>query len=79
LDEATASVDTETEAGIQAALAVLLRGRTSLTIAHRLSTVREADRILVIKDGRLVEQGTHAQLMAAGGIYRSLVELQFKL
>lgn len=78
LDEATASVDTETEAEIQSALSVLLHGRTSLTIAHRLSTVRDADRILVIKDSRLVEQGTHSELMAAGGLYRSLIELQFK-
>lgn len=78
LDEATASVDTETEARVQAALAVLLQGRTSITIAHRLSTVRDADRILVIKDGRLVEQGSHADLMAAGGLYKGLIELQFK-
>jgi ABC-type multidrug transport system fused ATPase/permease subunit len=78
LDEATASVDTETEARLQAALGVLLKGRTSITIAHRLSTVRDADKILVIKDGRLAEQGTHAELMAAGGLYKSLIELQFK-
>lgn len=78
LDEATASVDTETEARIQTALHVLLQGRTSITIAHRLSTVRDADRILVIKDGVLAEQGSHAELMAAGGLYRSLIELQFK-
>jgi ATP-binding cassette subfamily B protein len=78
LDEATASVDTETEAVIQAALGILLKGRSSITIAHRLSTVRDADRILVIKDGVLAEQGSHAELMAAGGLYRSLIELQFK-
>jgi ABC-type multidrug transport system fused ATPase/permease subunit len=78
LDEATASVDTATEAEIQQALAVLLKGRTSLTIAHRLSTVRDADRILVLKDGRLAEQGSHAELMAAGGLYKGLIELQFK-
>ncbi|HTB22309.1 MAG TPA: ABC transporter ATP-binding protein [bacterium] len=78
LDEATASVDTATEAEIQQALAVLLEGRSSLTIAHRLSTVREADRILVLKDGRLAEQGSHAELMEAGGLYKGLIELQFK-
>ena len=78
LDEATASVDTATEAEIQAALEVLLQGRTSITIAHRLSTVRDADLILVLRDGQLVEQGSHAQLMAAQGLYRGLIELQFK-
>jgi ATP-binding cassette subfamily B protein len=78
LDEATASVDTATEAEIQQALEVLLKGRSSLTIAHRLSTVRDADRILVLKDGRLAEQGNHAELMAAGGLYKGLIELQFK-
>lgn len=78
LDEATASVDTATEAEIQEALEVLLKGRTSITIAHRLSTVRHADSILVIKDGRLAEQGSHGQLMQAGGLYRDLIELQFK-
>jgi ATP-binding cassette subfamily B multidrug efflux pump len=78
LDEATASVDTATEAEIQAALDVLLKGRTSITIAHRLSTVRDADLILVLRDGALVEQGSHAQLMAAQGLYRGLIELQFK-
>ena len=78
LDEATASVDTATEAEIQQALEVLLQGRSSITIAHRLSTVRDADVILVLKDGRLAEQGSHAQLMAAGGLYRDLIELQFK-
>jgi ABC-type multidrug transport system fused ATPase/permease subunit len=57
---------------------VLLKGRTSITIAHRLSTVRHADSILVIKDGRLAEQGSHGQLMQAGGLYRDLIELQFK-
>ncbi len=78
LDEATASVDTATEAEIHAALEVLLKGRTSITIAHRLSTVRDADKILVLKDGELAEQGSHAELMAAQGLYRSLIELQFK-
>lgn len=78
LDEATASIDTATEALIQDALEVLLKGRTSITIAHRLSTIVHADRILVIQGGRLVEQGSHRELMAQGGLYRSLVELQFK-
>ena len=78
LDEATASVDTATEAEIQEALAVLLKGRSSLTIAHRLSTVRDADRILVLRDGRVAEQGSHAELMGVGGLYKSLIELQFK-
>jgi ATP-binding cassette subfamily B protein len=78
LDEATASVDTQTEARIQQALEVLMKGRTSITIAHRLSTVVNADKILVIQAGRLAEQGTHRQLMEQGGLYRALVELQFK-
>ncbi|MCY3914154.1 MAG: ABC transporter ATP-binding protein [Chloroflexi bacterium] len=72
LDEATANVDTETELHIQQALHRLLRGRTSVVIAHRLSTVRNADRILVFDDGRLVEQGTHEELLARRGLYHSL-------
>jgi ATP-binding cassette subfamily B protein len=72
LDEATASVDSFTERDIQAALARALRGRTGLIIAHRLATVRGADRILVLQDGRLVEQGTHAQLLARSGLYHRL-------
>jgi ATP-binding cassette subfamily B multidrug efflux pump len=79
LDEATASVDTETEARIQTATRELMRGRTSLVIAHRLATVRDADRILVLHHGRLVEQGTHDELMAHGEIYRRLVEMQMGL
>ena len=78
LDEATASVDTQTEKEIQDALELLLKGRTSLTIAHRLSTVMQADRILVLKDGALQEQGSHEELMRLGGLYRGLIELQFK-
>ncbi|MDR2670644.1 MAG: ABC transporter ATP-binding protein/permease [Oscillospiraceae bacterium] len=77
LDEATSSVDAETEALIQKATRRLLRGRTSFVIAHRLSTVREADLILVIADGRVVEQGTHDALMRAGGRYFDLYTLQF--
>lgn len=76
LDEATASVDTETESRIQVATTELMRGRTSLVIAHRLATVRNADRIAVLHHGRLVEQGTHQQLMEHGQLYRHLVEMQ---
>ncbi len=76
LDEATASVDTETEAILQKAVERLLQGRTSLVIAHRLSTIRAADRILVLHRGRLVEQGTHDELVAAGGIYARLHRIQ---
>jgi ABC-type multidrug transport system fused ATPase/permease subunit len=77
MDEATSSVDTVTEALIQEALGVLLRGRTSLIIAHRLSTVRNADRIYIIDDGRIVEQGNHEALLERGGLYRDLFEQQF--
>jgi ATP-binding cassette subfamily B protein len=77
LDEATSSVDSETEGWIQEALHDALRGRTSLVVAHRLSTVRDADRILVFHQGRLAEEGTHDELLAARGIYARLVELQF--
>ena len=77
LDEATSSVDVETERAIQAALRRLLRGRTSLVIAHRLSTILDADRILVMHKGELREQGTHAELLAKDGIYARLYELQF--
>ena len=77
LDEATSSVDVETERAIQAALHRLLEGRTSLVIAHRLSTILDADRILVLHKGELREQGTHAELLAMGGIYARLYELQY--
>lgn len=76
LDEATASVDPQTEALIQRALQRLLAGRTALIIAHRLATVAGCDRVLVLHGGRLVEEGRHEELLAAGGIYRSLYELQ---
>jgi ATP-binding cassette subfamily B multidrug efflux pump len=78
LDEATSSVDVETERMIQAALHRLLEGRTSLVIAHRLSTILDADRILVMHRGELREQGTHAELLARGGIYARLYELQYR-
>ncbi len=78
LDEATAHLDSESEAAVQEALRSALKGRTSLVIAHRLSTVREADRILVIDDGRIVEQGRHEDLLAAGGLYAELYRIQFE-
>lgn len=77
MDEATSSVDTVTEALIQDALGRLLQGRTAIVIAHRLSTVRNADRIYVIDDGRIAEQGTHDELVELGGLYRDLYERQF--
>ena len=78
LDEATAHLDSESEELVQEALANALRGRTSIVIAHRLSTVRDADAIVVIDDGHVVEQGTHQVLLAEGGLYADLYETQFK-
>jgi ATP-binding cassette, subfamily B, bacterial len=78
LDEATAHLDSESEMAVQEALKVALAGRTSLVIAHRLSTVREADMILVVADGRIVEQGGHSELLAADGVYAELYRTQFE-
>jgi subfamily B ATP-binding cassette protein MsbA len=77
LDEATSALDTESERRIQAALTRLMRGRTTLVIAHRLSTVERADRIVVMREGSIVETGTHAELLARGGYYASLYNMQF--
>jgi ATP-binding cassette subfamily B protein len=78
LDEATSSLDAESERLVQVALERLMQGRTTLVIAHRLATVQSSDRILVLDQGRIVEQGTHAQLSAAGGLYARLAKLQFE-
>ena len=78
LDEATAHLDSTSEAAVQAALADALAGRTAIVIAHRLSTIRAADAILVVEDGRIVERGTHAELLAAGGRYAELYRTQFE-
>jgi ATP-binding cassette subfamily B protein len=77
LDEATAHLDSESEAAVQRALDTALRGRTSLVIAHRLSTVRDADQILVVDDGRVVERGRHEELLQLGGLYAELYRTQF--
>ena len=78
LDEATSSIDTRTEVRIQKAFARMMQGRTSFIVAHRLSTIREADVILVMKDGHIVEQGSHDELLAAGGFYAKLYNSQFE-
>ena len=77
LDEATAHLDSESEVAVQRALQTALEGRTSIVIAHRLSTVRGADQILVVAEGRIVERGRHEDLLAAGGVYADLYHTQF--
>ena len=77
LDEATSSIDTRTEMKIQEAFQSMMRGRTSFIVAHRLSTIREADVILVMKDGNIIEQGSHEELLEKGGFYKNLYESQF--
>ena len=77
LDEATSSIDTRTEIKIQEAFARMMKGRTSFIVAHRLSTIREADVILVMKDGHIIEQGNHDALLAKGGFYSQLYNSQF--
>ena len=78
LDEATASVDTDNESYIQEAITELVKGKTLLVIAHRLNTIRSAEQILVIRDGRIVERGTHDQLVQTPGIYQDFVRIQEK-
>jgi subfamily B ATP-binding cassette protein MsbA len=78
LDEATSALDTESERIVQAALDELMKGRTTICIAHRLSTIQKADRIVVLSEGRIVEHGTHSELLAKGGTYKHLYDLQFR-
>ena len=78
LDEATSSIDTRTEILVQQAFDTLMEGRTSFVVAHRLSTVRNASLILVMRDGKIIEQGTHQELLAAGGFYSELYNSQFQ-
>ncbi len=78
LDEATSSIDTRTEMRIQRAFQKMMTGRTSFIVAHRLSTIKEADRILVMKDGHIIEQGDHKSLISAGGFYSQLYKSQFE-
>ena len=77
LDEATSALDAESERAVQAALEVAMQGRTTIVIAHRLATVQRVDRIFVLDQGRIVDAGTHAELIARGGLYARLAALQF--
>jgi len=77
LDEATSALDAESERAVQDAVAALSEGRTTLIVAHRLATVKQADRILVFADGQIVAEGTHDSLVAEGGLYARLARLQF--
>jgi len=79
LDEATSALDSESERQVQAALDTLMQGRTTIVIAHRLSTIEHADRIIVLDQGRIVEEGSHATLLACGGIYAKLHRMQFAM
>ena len=79
LDEATGSIDTRTELKIQQAFAAMMRGRTSFIVAHRLSAIREADVILVVQNGHIIEQGNHESLLAKNGFYAKLYNSQFAL
>ena len=78
LDEATSSLDAESEALVQSALEVLMQGRTTVVIAHRLSTVRAADRLVVLAEGRIIEEGTHDELLGQGGLYSELYGRQLE-
>jgi ABC-type multidrug transport system fused ATPase/permease subunit len=78
LDEATSALDTESESLVQQALFNLMKGRTTLVVAHRLATVRRADRILVLEKGEIREEGTHDELLARNGVYARLHDLQFR-
>ena len=77
LDEATSNIDTRTELNVQRAFAAMVKGRTSFVVAHRLSTIRESDVILVMREGHVVEQGSHEELLEKGGFYKTLYDSQF--